>query len=98
MGQIRNAEGYGIPNLTVTLNTEPPCTSNADANGSFAFAQIPEGFYHITFNDFLTTVYETDFLLTTENNNCVFTLIEPLVLFYDPGESLSNWTASGPGV
>ena len=96
MGQIRNAEGYGIPNLTVTLNTEPPCTSTADANGSFAFAQIPEGFYHITFNDFLTTVYETDFLLTTENNNCVFTLIEPLVLFYDPGESLSNWTASGP--
>ena len=96
MGQIRDVEGYGIPNLTVTLNTVPPRSSTADTNGSFMFMQIPEGYYHIIFSNANTTLYETDFLLTTENNNCVFNFIEPLVLFYDPCESLSNWTASGP--
>ena len=96
MGQIRDAEGYGIPNLTVTLNTDPPRTSTADANGSFVFTQIPEGYYHIKFNNANTTLYETDFLLTTENNNCVFNYTEPLSLFYDNCESLSNWTPSGP--
>ena len=35
-------------------------------------------------------------MLTTENNNCVFNYTEPLSLFYDNCESLSNWTVSGP--
>ncbi len=95
-GQLRALDGFGIPGVNVSIDTVPVSTVTADANGSFVFAGIPEGQYHISFSSGNQLVHEQDFLLTVSSNRLVFVQIEPQQLFYDPCESIANWTASGP--
>jgi hypothetical protein len=96
IGQVRDLEGFGVAGMTVTIDTEPASSGTTDANGSFTFSGIPEGLYHISFNNGTQTVQEQDFLLTGYANRVVFVLLEPEIAFNDPCESIANWTASGP--
>lgn len=96
IGQIRDLDGFGVPDVTVNINARFVATATADANGCFSFVGIPEGQYHISFSSGAQTIYEQDFLLTASANRMIFVLLEPQQAFYDPCESTSNWTVSGP--
>ncbi|MDD3143498.1 MAG: M14 family zinc carboxypeptidase [Candidatus Cloacimonetes bacterium] len=95
IGQIRDIEGFGIPGLSVSIDTQPAGNATADAQGCFVFSGIPEGQYHITFSSGSQLVHEQDFLLTVASNRLVFVRIETQQSFSDPCESIANWTASG---
>ncbi|MCB5247552.1 MAG: M14 family zinc carboxypeptidase [Candidatus Cloacimonetes bacterium] len=96
IGQLRDLDGFGIPGVTVSINTEPVSTATADANGCFQFAGVPEGQYQISFSSGSQIIHDQDFLLTLGANRLVFIVLEPQQAFYDPCENISNWTASGP--
>lgn len=96
IGQLRDIDGFGIPGVSVSIDTVPASNATADALGCFVFSGIPEGQYHITFRSGNQLVHEHDILLTMFNNRLVFVQIEPQQSFYDPCESITNWTANGP--
>ncbi|MFA5509450.1 MAG: DUF2817 domain-containing protein [Candidatus Cloacimonetes bacterium] len=95
-GQIRTVDGGGIDDFSIEINTNPPLTADADANGSFSFENIREGYYNAKFirEDFV--FYEKQFLLTAEDNRMVFIYEEPDVLFEDAFDNMDNWTADQP--
>ncbi|HNZ06972.1 MAG TPA: M14 family zinc carboxypeptidase [Candidatus Cloacimonadota bacterium] len=95
-GQIRNADGSGISNLVVALNTVPERVVNADANGTFSFGSVPEGQYIISFRQAGQTFYSKSFLLTAENNRLVFIYSPPTTVFTDVFDNSNNWTATSP--
>ncbi len=94
-GQIRDLQGFGLPNVTVDINTDPVNTCNADVNGCFFISGILEGQYHITFSSGSQLIHEQDFLLTQAAARLVFVDLEPQQAFHDPCESVANWTVSG---
>lgn len=95
-GQIRNADGTGIPGLVVALNTVPERVVNADANGSFSFTSVPEGQYTISFRQGAQTLYSKSFLLTALDNRLVFIYSPPATVFTDVFDNINNWTATSP--
>ena len=95
-GQFRDFEGNLIPYTTVTLNTIPATNTNFNSKGFFTFNDLMEGYYNIHFSNNNEDIYETNFLLTKEKNEAVFTPVESSLIFYDPCEDLSNWSTIGP--
>lgn len=95
-GQARNTQGNGIQNLTVTLGTDPPTTTTADASGSFQFLGVMENQYQITISHPSLSTYSFDFLLTDEENRQVFVLTDPALPLNDACQSMDNWTYQTP--
>ncbi len=95
-GQARNLQGIGMAGIEVALDTNPVQSVITDVAGSFQFAGITEGIYQLTFSSQGSVVYQTDFLLTAQQNRQVFTITEPAVLLNDPCNNILNWTATSP--
>ena len=95
-GQFRDFEGNLIPYDTVTLNTIPAINTCFNSKGFFTFNDLIEGYYDILFLNSDEVVYNTNFLLTKEKNEAVYTPVESSIIFDDLCENMSNWTAIGP--
>ncbi len=95
-GQVRDIEGFPIQGLNVSLNTQPPTNAAVDAQGCFEIHNIFEGLYQLEVKTGTQTKLTKDFVLNQSDNRLVFVYIEPVEVFHDPCENISNWTASGP--
>lgn len=93
-GQLRYPDGTGVPNVQVFLGSEQPVTS--DENGSFMINPILEGRYTISFKQNGELIYSKVFDLDAAQNELVFIYAEETVIFYDPFDNISNWTATDP--
>ncbi len=93
-GQLRYPDGTAVPNVKVILDDNPPITS--DENGSFLVASVLEGRHTITFMQGGETIYEKVFDLDASQTELVFILASESVVFYDPFDNMSNWTAAQP--
>jgi subtilisin family serine protease len=47
-GHVRDADGNAVANATVTITNTPIPPATTDANGSYSFANVPEGAYDVS--------------------------------------------------
>lgn len=95
VGQVRAANGFGVGQMNVRLDTDPPLTAITDPNGVFTFDSVYEGRHTITVSDAEGVHYQKAVDLSVMNNRVVLPVPSPL--FTDDFESgLGNWTATSP--
>lgn len=93
-GTVRNMEGIGQAQLTVTLGTTPPSTATTATNGSFAFPNIYEGTYTLSVSGPSGIIFKKDIQVSSSNTHQ--SIILPAAMLYDEFNSgLANWTGTG---
>jgi len=93
-GQIRSAEGIGIANAKVEVNSTPVSISYTDAQGMFLVAGIYTGTYQMTITASGYAPLSTEAEVSTDAWNCIYVLQAPV--FADDFENgPENWTLTG---
>nr|MDK2850366.1 carboxypeptidase [Candidatus Cloacimonadota bacterium] len=96
-GCVRNKDGFGIPNLTITFLQDEPITVSTANDGSFFISDFQEGDYHVSFSSG-DTIIANQFVAIRTNRlyeHIVFVIDDP-IFFEDFENDLSAWTAASP--